>query len=255
MLITERKYGIFKSVNVFFAELPGTADIPDCDLVTYHTYKNWGDIKGFERTNYLTTTIDLSQSIDVMWNKITRQHKRHIKRAVKNGTDITVSENYEWFYQVNKKCLKQKKLADPIGLNIRPSKFMQKYGTLFIAENHGEILGANLYFHDEKNALYVEGICKNIENNIENKKWSIDANCYLHWVAMKYFKNMHIINYDLGCVSCDDTKINHTMNGGEYFKRSFGGNVISRYTYVKFNSRFSKLLFHSWNHLFDSNQD
>ena len=33
MLITERKFGIFTFVNVYFAEEPGTADIPECDAV------------------------------------------------------------------------------------------------------------------------------------------------------------------------------------------------------------------------------
>lgn len=97
MLITERKYSIFKILNVYFAEEPVTADIPDYDVVIYHTYKNWGIIKGFERINCFTTTIDLSQGIDEIWNKIKRQHKRHIRRAEKNGTMVTVSNNFEEF--------------------------------------------------------------------------------------------------------------------------------------------------------------
>jgi len=88
MLITERKFGIFKFVNVYFAEEPGTADIPDCDIVTYHTYKNWGDIKGFDKIQFLITKIDLNQDIDEIWNKIKRQHKRHIRRAEKNGSRL-----------------------------------------------------------------------------------------------------------------------------------------------------------------------
>jgi len=137
--------------------------------------------------------------------------------------------------------------VDPSGLYIHSSQFMQEYGILFIAENQGEILGGNFYIHDKNNAQLVVHANQNTENSIENKKLSADANCYLHWEAMQYFKNMDIIKYDLGEVSCDDININHQMNGGEYFKRSFGGNVISRYEYIKFNSRFNKLLFQSWN--------
>ena len=48
MLITERKFGIFTFVNVYFEEEPDTAPIPDCDVEIYHTYKDFGNIKGFE---------------------------------------------------------------------------------------------------------------------------------------------------------------------------------------------------------------
>jgi len=249
MLITERKFGIFKFVNVYFAEELGTANIPDCDVVTYHTSTNWGDIKGFDRTQDLVTKIDLNQDIDEIWNNIKRQHKRHIRRAEKNGTEVSVNSNYEKFHQIYKNFFKQKNYMDQIGLKILSLQFMQKYGILFIAENHGEIKGGNFYFYDEHNACLVDSAYQKIENTIENKKQSTDANCYLHWEAMKYFKNMDIVNYDFGDVSCDDTKINHTMNGGEYFKRSFGGKVISRYEYRKFKSHFNKLLFSSFEFL------
>ena len=145
--------------------------------------------------------------------------------------------------------MKQKNYVDPFGLYIHSSQFMKKYGILFIAENQGKILGESFFIHDKNNAQLVVHVNQNKENTIENKKWSTDANCYLHWEAMQYFKNMDIIKYDLGEVFCDDKNIHHQMNGGEYFKRSFGGDVVPHYTYMKFNSRFSKLLFHSWNFL------
>ena len=249
MFITERKFGIFTFVNVYFAEEPGSADVPDGDVVIYHTYKNWGEINGFDRTEDLITKIDLSQDIDEIWNKVKRQHKRHIRRAERNGTRITVSNNYEKFHQIYKNFLKQKNYTDIFGLKVLSPQFMQKYGILFIAETGGEIKGGNFYVHDEKNAFLVDNAYQKIENTIENKKQSADMNCYLHWEAMKYFKNMDISNYDLGDVSRDDPQIDHTLNGGEYFKRSFGGEVVPRYTYMKFNSRLSKLLFPVWSSL------
>ena len=159
-----------------------------------------------------------------------------------------MSNNYEGFHQIYKQFLKQNNYVDPFGLNIVSPQFMRKYGILFIAENQGEILGWNLYFHDKNNVLLLES-AYNVETTIENKKKSADANCYLHWEAMQYFKNMDIIFYDLGDVSSDDIHIHHHMNGGEYFKRCFGGDVIPRYAYMKFHSHFSKVLFHGWNFL------
>jgi lipid II:glycine glycyltransferase (peptidoglycan interpeptide bridge formation enzyme) len=121
---------------------------------------------------------------------------------------------------------------------------MRKYSVLFIAENQGETWGGNLYFHDKNIAILVRIAYKNLERTIENKKRIAATNCHLHWIAMQYFKKIGIKIYDLGEVSRDDINISHQMNGGEYFKRCFGGNVISRYRYTRFNSRFNKLLFH-----------
>jgi lipid II:glycine glycyltransferase (peptidoglycan interpeptide bridge formation enzyme) len=249
MLITERQFGIFKFVNVYFAEEPGTANIPDCDVITYHTYKNWGDIKEFDRKNYFTTTIDLSQDLDEIWSKIKRQHKRHIRRAEKDGTKVTISNNYEEFHQIHKRFLKQKKYRDLFDLKILSSKFMQKYGILFIAESQGETLGGNLYFIDGHNALLVCHAYQPNGNTNEKYKRIADANCYIHWEAIRYFKNLNIINYDFGGLGSNEININHQLSGLDYFMRSFGGNVIFQYEYRKFNSHFNRLLFQLWDFL------
>jgi lipid II:glycine glycyltransferase (peptidoglycan interpeptide bridge formation enzyme) len=250
MLITERQFGIFKIVNVYFAEEPGTVNIPDCDVATYQTYKNWGEIKGFDRMQYLTTTIDLSQDLDIIWNRIKRQHKRHIRRAEKSGTNVTMSNNYQEFYKIYKNFLKRKNYANPLGLNVISSKFMQKYGILFIAKNQGEILGGNLYFLDEHSALSICAVYQKFGESIDKNKQISDANCYIHWEANQYFKNLDIINYDFGGLKKgDEININHQLNGLDYHKRSFGGNIILGYEYRKFNSHFNKILFHSWNFL------
>jgi lipid II:glycine glycyltransferase (peptidoglycan interpeptide bridge formation enzyme) len=248
MLITKRKFGIFNFGNIYFAEEPFSVALPDCNVITYYTYKNWGDIKGYEKNKCLRTIIDLTQECDAIWKRINRQHKRHIQRAEKNGTIVKMSNNYKEFHQIYKQFLKQKDVVDPFGLNILSSEFMQKYGVLFIVENQSEIIGGNLYFHDKDTAFVVSTAYKNFENTIENNK-KADSNCYLHWKAMQYFKKMNITKYDLGDVSSDDIKISHKLNGGEYFKRCFGGEVVSLYKYTKFNSHANKLLFHLWNFL------
>lgn len=249
MLITEKKYGTLKIVNIFFMEEPVTANIPDCDVIIYHTYKNWGNIEGFDRISYLTTTIDLRQNIDNIWCKIHRQHKRHIRRAKNEGTRVFVSDNYEEFHRIYTRFMKQKNYADRFGFNIPSSKFMRKYGLLFIAENKGEILGGNIYFNNNGNVLLAHSAYQKSGNSIENTKQSVDANCYLQWEAIQYFKNLDGISYDLGGLDSDEINIHHQMPGLNYFKLSFGGDIISHYEYRRFDSRFNKLLFSSWNFL------
>jgi len=250
MLITEKKFGIFKFVNVYFSEEPGTADIPDCDVIINHTYKNWGDIEGFERENNFTATIDLTQDLDEIWSRIKRQHRRHIRRAEKDGTRVIISDNYEEFHQIHKRFLKQKKYGDLFGLKTLSLETMQKFGILFIAVSQGETVGGNVYFLDGNNARLGCHAYLLKENNPDRYKQIADANCYLHWEAIRYFKNLNIINYDFGGLASNQTTINHQLSGLDYFIRSFGGNVIFQYEYRRFNSRFHRFLFHSWDFLY-----
>ena len=66
---------------------------------------------------------------------------------------------------------------------------------------------------------------------------------------MQYFKNQGFINYDFGGLKSGEMYISHQMDGLDFFKRSFGGDVILHYQYRKYNSRFIKLLFRSYNFL------
>jgi lipid II:glycine glycyltransferase (peptidoglycan interpeptide bridge formation enzyme) len=109
-------------------------------------------------------------------------------------------------------------------------------------------LGGNLYFHDKNNALLVCHAYQQIGDTIDNNKRIADANSYLHWEAMQYFKNKGIIRYDLGMLNCDEIYSNRQMSGGDYFKRKFGGEVVSEYNYVKFDSPMNKLLYLTYNY-------
>jgi lipid II:glycine glycyltransferase (peptidoglycan interpeptide bridge formation enzyme) len=60
---------------------------------------------------------------------------------------------------------------------------------------------------------------------------------------------MGVINYDLGGLEGNAKTLNHQIDGLDYYKRSFGGEVISQYEYRRFNSRLNKLLFDVWNNL------
>ena len=68
-----------------------------------------------------------------------------INRAVKEGIQVRVNQNFEQFYEVNKAFTQQK------GSPLAPMDLdtMRKYGTLFTAEYHDEIIGGQLYFEDD----------------------------------------------------------------------------------------------------------
>ena len=253
MLITERKFGIFKIVNIYFVEEHVKENIPDSDVIIYHTYKNWGMIPGFERRRLFTLTIDLSQSKDSIWKDIHRVRKRQILRAEKRGINVIMSNKYEEYNQLYKKFLKRKNYADPFKFDILSSKFMRKYGVLFISENQGEMLGGYLYVHDQETTVPIVVSYQDFDNSYERKRLISDANSYIQWEAMQYFKNRGLVTYDFGGMTGDGTNINQKTHGGNFYKRSFGGKLCSQYQYRKFNSNFYKILFNSWNFLQNRN--
>jgi lipid II:glycine glycyltransferase (peptidoglycan interpeptide bridge formation enzyme) len=114
MFIAERKCGPIKIVNIYFSEAPVNVNIPEYNVLTYYTYKKWDEVKGVHKIQNLTTTINLNQGIDDIWDKIKRQHKRHIRRAEKNGTKVKVSNNFEEFHKIYKKILNSKELHNSI---------------------------------------------------------------------------------------------------------------------------------------------
>jgi len=126
---------------------------------------------------------------------------------------------------------------------------MQKYGILFLAEKQGEFLGGNLYYHDQDTAILSSIAYQKLGDSIDKNKCIYDANCFIHWEAMKYFKNQGFINYDFGGLKSGEMSISHQLDGLDFFKRSFGGDVILHYQYRKYNSRFNKLLFRTYNFL------
>ena len=133
-----------------------------------------------------------------VWDKINRQHRRHIRQAEKNGITVALSNKFEDFHKIHKKFLIRKNYAGPLGLNIVSSQFMQKYGILFLAEYQGEILGGNLFFHDENNALSASIAYQLSENSDNRNKMIFDASCLIHWKALQYFRNQGVIKYHLG---------------------------------------------------------
>jgi hypothetical protein len=246
MLITERKFGIFNIVNIYFAREYMSENIPVSDVITFHTYKNWGKIPGFEKRRLLTQTIDLSQSKDSIWEDLHRVRKRQILRAQKCGIKVIMSAKYEEYNQLYKKFLKRKCYGDPSKFDILSSKFMQEYGVLFISEYQGEMLGGYLYIHDQDTTVAIVVAYQDFDNSFERKRLISDANSYIQWEAMQYFKNLGLVTYDFGGLSGDGTNINQKTHGGNFYKRSFGGKLFSQYQYTKFNSNFYKLLFNSW---------
>jgi hypothetical protein len=132
----------------------------------------------------------------------------------------------------------RKGFGPTLGIGVPNAEIMRKYGTLFIAEHEGEILGGILYLEDENNIFGWRGASLHLE--VDKKKAALigRANRLIHWEAIKYAKKKGIKEFDWGGLwSEEEAKRDKMKRGINSFKLSFGGEVVTRYCYSKTYSK------------------
>lgn len=235
MLEIERNRYIFRAKDIWFCEYP--FDVTRYDSVVFHACKNKIDLNGFHCKEFTTLVIDLNQDLDVIWKNMSKSSCRYaINKSLRDGVRIKLNQNYEEFYEINRLFRENK------GLTISSEKLeiMKKYGTLFVAEFEGEILGGQLYLEDERNIRWLIGASKRLESGKEEAITLIgNANRLLVWEAIKYAKEKGIKEFDMGGYYTGKIK-DEQKERINIFKKSFGGELTTRYIYQKDYSKIYK---------------
>lgn len=227
MLEIERKIYLFKIEDIWWADEP--FDVNDCDGVTFHACKNKVDIEGFSCEEFTTLIIDLTQDLDVIWKNMNKSSCRYaINRAKRDGVKIKLNQNFDEFYRIYCSFRKKKKLA----LGYLKLEIMKKYGTLFVSEFDGEILGGQLYLEDDNNMRWLIAASKRLEVGKEKATLIGNANRLIIWEAINYAKKKGIKEFDMGGVYLGNNK-NDPRYAINFFKQSFGGELVTHYIYRK----------------------
>ena len=230
----------FKKKDIFLSEY--LYDIDDkFDVVAFNFCKNKINLPGYECTETLTSTIDLTQESEEIWNKMDRKLRQKIKKASKENITWKINENFNEFYAISKNFVKQKKFTPRIGaflgLEIPSVKIMKKYGTLFTAELNGEMLCGHLYLEDNENILAWISTSKRLEVNKETSKFINYANCFLHWQAINYAKEKSIRTFNWGGLWSMEDALDPKKNSINAYKLSYGGQIETCYSYSKINNK------------------
>jgi len=233
--IKRQKY-IFKSKGIWFSDYP--YDVDDCHSVVFYVCKNKVDMEGFERNDRVTLIIDLTQDLDTIWGNMGKKSCRYeIKRAMREGIQVRLNQDYQEFYELNRTFRQQK------GLPVASEDFdvMRNYGPLFTAVLDGEIIGGQLYLEDNNHIMWLYGASKRLE--VDKQKAIIIgcANRLMIWEAIKYAKEKGIKVFDMGGIYTGEDRNDprYTINT---FKRSFGGELVTDYAYQKSYSKLHKLV-------------
>ena len=235
MLEIERKIYLFKIKDIWWADRP--YDVKDYDGVTFHACKNKVDVGVFSCEEFTTLIIDLTQDLGVIWKNMDKSSCRYaINRAKRDGVKIKLNQNYEEFYKINQSFRKNKKI--PLG-HLNPET-MKKYGTLFVAEFDGEILGGQVYLENENNIRWLISASKRLEVEKEKATLIGNANRLVVWQAINYAKEKGIKEFDMGGIYLGSNK-NDPRYAINFFKQSFGGELVTHYIYQKYYSKIYKL--------------
>ena len=107
MIFIKRKRFLIKTIQVWFSEAV-------CDMNGYCNVRFSGcpkdlNLKQFRKKKYMTSVIDLTSDLDVLWQRIDKKScKYSINRAKKDNIQIHINQDYSEFYKIYRSFIKKK---------------------------------------------------------------------------------------------------------------------------------------------------
>jgi lipid II:glycine glycyltransferase (peptidoglycan interpeptide bridge formation enzyme) len=159
-------------------------------------------------------SLDLSKGIDELYNCIHKTTKRNIKKANREGVQVTFShslESIKEYYHLHRLTRKRQ------GLPPQPYYFFNSIhnhiiskdkGFVALARIDGNCIAGAVYFHFGKHAIYKYGASKMSHQHLR-------PNNLLMWEAIKRYASDQFKSFDFG-----RTDLYH--EGLRRFKRSWG---------------------------------
>ena len=231
------KRWFFNRKEIWFSDIP--FEVSGVDQVIFYDCKKAIKDDGFSIHESKTLIIDLTQNLEDIWGNMSKSSCRYmINRAEKEYVKIKISNDFNQFQKINDRFRKYKGLSSVV-----VTEDYKKNGILFFAEYRGEIIGGQFYLFDQENFRWLLGASERF--NIDKNRSIIIgcANRLMIWEAIKYAKSRGLKEFDFGgyCENGEDEEKNNISN----FKKSFGGKMISHFTYAKYYSKLYKIISHN----------
>ena len=208
-------------------------DVPNLWMVNFFDYHKY-DVAGFKRREGLTTVIDLTQDLDVIWNKMRHKFiRKQIERGERHGIVIKQDNNFAEFKKIYKNFREKKYLAK------EKIDKLKNHSVLFSAYYQDKMIAGGIFVSDNKYARALVLASTHNGSNSQMREIIGQANRLLIWEAIKYFKNKNLELFDLGGISPDSQ--NPSLRNLAEFKEAFGGTRQSCYYYHKVYSRLLRL--------------
>lgn len=225
--IDYRRWGIFKSKQAFFCDhVPPTKGYHFVICTYCHNELN---LQHFDkRKEQATVVIDLTQDSDNLFAQVHKNKRKMIRRGLKMAYEIiplppSIPLLIKFKQLFNKSIVK--KGATPI-LSLDYLKGLMPYMTIFKAIHSNQTLAMLLVIHDEK-TVRTHRLAYN-EDVAVGKKIIDHMGDILYWQVLMYFKKLGYKTMDFGGIELHKVS---SLQGYTRFKMSFGGEVITTFSY------------------------
>ena len=196
----------------------------------------------FIREEHFTILININQSEDSIFKQFAPNTRNEIRRAEKEGVIFNLLENninninlFVEFYNKFTRLKNLKEIKNDILLNSMKSLII----TSATMDNKENIIANPLVMHvyimdnEEKRAVLMFSASLFRAEEFNDIKHIIgNANRFLHFKDMLYFKSLGLSYYDFGGYAM--SKDSQDLKNINFFKKSFGGNIVKEYDYYSF---------------------
>lgn len=231
-LTLDQEKEFLKLVVDFLRKMKVDTIIPATTNTIFRTYPD-----GAVVAPYGTFKIDLRQSEEEIWKKISESHRRKVRQAEKIG--ISIKSGFEFVepaYKLIKETFKRSRLGF---MNINEfNKYIRglnEYVKIFVAKYQNSIQACLIVPFSHHSAYYVYG------GSIASP--ATGATNLLHWAAIRYFRNLGVRFYDFVGARIKPEK-GSKQEGLYQYKERFGGNLYQGYMWKYYLNPFSSLFYH-----------
>jgi len=229
MIEFRRRMGPFVISEIWFSE--DVHDVEDVKAVQFKNSSFSGDKEGFLKEISTTLVLDLTKSIDDIWNGMNKDCRRQINKAQKDNIIVRFNERFDEFYRMNQDFRTRRRLPAAF---ISPEEMRKNY---FLAtyESDGKLMGGHLSIKDglRIRQLYSCNM-KDLESGISKSAYG-QGNRLAIWEMIKSLKKEGLVEFDFGGYATG--KLGEELKGINEFKLSFGGTVCEKFSYYKSYSR------------------
>lgn len=237
----DKRVGPMKIADVYLSD--GPVDIEGYASVTFYWCPQKEDKPGFERDESPTAVIDLTRSLEEVWSGIDRTGRKKINQAEKEGIQVSLSDRFDEFWEMNLAFIKQKGYGYRLGIGLPPLAQLKEKGTLMIAERDGQILTGQVHLEDDLRMVGLVSASKRFED-AEMSKLVGKANRLVYWEKLKRGKERGLRELDLaGIVPDQDLAKDPSLASLNEFKLSLGAVRVMRYNYRRRYSSFYDLAY------------
>jgi len=229
MLCVKIKFIVFLNRKVVWYSSKPT--IWNCLTTLYKQSTHYKPVLGFVRENFFTKIIDLAKDEKQLLEGFDKNTSYEIRRAEKEHINTTVEQNVENFKNFYNQFAKTKGLPQ---LNNSINHY-QRYLVITKAEYDKKEVVMHSYIIDESlKRVRLLHSASLFRNSLDAQTRAIvgRANRLLHFMDMKYFKQMGYMEYDLGGYALD-TK-DESLCRINKFKDGFGGKLKQETDYLPF---------------------